>query len=35
MLNELWGLFVDDDSDVLYIADLFNARIRSVHLEGS
>jgi sugar lactone lactonase YvrE len=34
MLNELWGLFVDDDSDVLYIADLFNARIRSVHLEG-
>jgi sugar lactone lactonase YvrE len=35
MLNELWGLFVDDDSGVLYIGDTFNARIRAVHLEGS
>ncbi len=35
MLNELWGLFVDGDSDVLYIADLFNARLRAVRLEGA
>lgn len=35
MLNELWGLLVDDDLDVLYTADLFNARIRAVPLEDS
>lgn len=34
MLNEPVGLFVDDDSGVLYIGDTFNARIRAVHLEG-
>jgi sugar lactone lactonase YvrE len=35
MLNDPIGLFVDDDSEVLYIADSFNARIRAVRLEGS
>jgi sugar lactone lactonase YvrE len=35
MLHEPWGLFVDDDSGVLYIPDTFNSRIRSVRLEGS
>ena len=35
MLNELWGLFVDDAAGVLYIGDTFNARIRAVYLEGS
>jgi serine/threonine protein kinase, bacterial len=35
MLNQPWGLFVDDDSGVLYIPDTFNARIRAVHLEDS
>jgi sugar lactone lactonase YvrE len=35
MLNQPWGLFVDDDSGVLYIPDTFNDRIRAVHLEGS
>ncbi len=35
MLNELWGLVVDEDLGFLYIADLFNARIRAVRLEDS
>jgi sugar lactone lactonase YvrE len=35
MLNQPWGLFIDDDSGVLYIPDTFNARIRAVHLEDS
>jgi sugar lactone lactonase YvrE len=35
MLNQPWGLFVDDDSGVLYIPDTFNARIRAVRLEGA
>jgi sugar lactone lactonase YvrE len=35
MLHEPVGLFVDDDAGVLYIGDIFNARIRAVYLEGS
>jgi sugar lactone lactonase YvrE len=35
MLHDPIGLFVDDDSDVLYIADTLNARIRALRLEGS
>jgi serine/threonine protein kinase, bacterial len=27
------GLFLEEDSDVLYIADIFNHRIRAVRLE--
>ena len=34
-LNQPIGLFFDDDSSVLYIADTFNARIRALRLEGS
>src|SRR5215207_2064444 len=34
-LNQPWGLLLDEDSGVLYIADTFNARIRAVRLEGS
>jgi sugar lactone lactonase YvrE len=34
-LNQPWGLFFDDDSGVLYIADAFNSRIRALRLEGS
>jgi NHL repeat len=34
-LNQPWGLFFDDDSSVLYIADSFNSRIRALRLEGS
>src|SRR5215212_6603184 len=35
MLNQPWGLFLDDDSGDLYIADAFNSRIRALRLEGS
>jgi sugar lactone lactonase YvrE len=35
MLNDPVGLFVDDDSGVLYITDTFNFRIRALGLEGS
>jgi len=35
MLQDPIGLFVDDDSGVLYIADTLNARIRALRLEGS
>ena len=35
MLHDPIGLFVDDDSGVLYIADTLNARIRALRLEGS
>jgi sugar lactone lactonase YvrE len=35
MLNQPWGVFLDDDSGDLYIADAFNSRIRAVRLEGS
>jgi sugar lactone lactonase YvrE len=35
MLNQPWGLFFDDDSGVLYIADAFNSRIRAIRLESS
>jgi hypothetical protein len=35
MLNQPWGVFLDDNSGVLYIADSFNSRIRAVRLEGS
>jgi hypothetical protein len=35
MLDQPWGLFLDDDSGVLYIADTFNSRIRALRLEGS
>jgi NHL repeat len=34
-LNQPWGLFFDEDSGVLYIADAFNSRIRALRLEGS
>jgi sugar lactone lactonase YvrE len=34
-LHEPWGLYLEDDPRVLYIADLFNARIRALRLEGS
>jgi sugar lactone lactonase YvrE len=34
MLDQPWGLFLDEDSGVLYIADAFNARIRALRLEG-
>jgi sugar lactone lactonase YvrE len=34
MLHEPVGLFVDEDSGVLYIADTFNARIRALRLES-
>jgi sugar lactone lactonase YvrE len=34
MLHDPIGLFVDDDSGVLYIADTLNARIRALRLEG-
>src|SRR5215211_5726644 len=34
-LHDPIGLFVDDDSDILYIADTLNARIRTLPLEGS
>jgi hypothetical protein len=35
MLHEPVGLFFDDHARVLYISDTFNARIRSVRLEGA
>jgi hypothetical protein len=35
MLHDPIGLFVEDDSGVLYIADTLNARIRALRLEGS
>src|SRR5215204_7037725 len=35
MLHDPIGLFVDDDTGVLYIADTLNARIRAVRLEDS
>jgi len=35
MLHDPIGLFVDDDTGVLYIADTLNARIRALPLEGS
>ena len=35
MLNQPWGLLLDEDSGVLYIADTFNSRIRALRLEGS
>ena len=35
MLHEPIGLFFDDDSDILYISDTFNARIRALRLEGT
>jgi sugar lactone lactonase YvrE len=35
MLNQPWGLFLDDDSGDLYIADSFNSRIRALRLDGS
>jgi len=35
MLDGPWGLFLDENSSVLYIADIFNHRIRAVRLEGS
>jgi sugar lactone lactonase YvrE len=35
MLHDPIGLFVDDDSGVLYIADTLNGRIRALRLEGS
>jgi sugar lactone lactonase YvrE len=35
MLQDPIGLFFDDDSGVLYIADTLNARIRALRLEGS
>jgi hypothetical protein len=34
-LDQPWGLFFDEDSGVLYIADAFNSRIRALRLEGS
>jgi sugar lactone lactonase YvrE len=34
MLHDPIGLFVDDDSGVLYIADTLNGRIRALRLEG-
>jgi sugar lactone lactonase YvrE len=34
-LHDPIGLFVDDDSGVLYIADTLNGRIRALRLEGS
>src|SRR5215208_642725 len=34
MLHDPIGLFVDDDTGVLYIADTLNARIRALRLEG-
>jgi DNA-binding beta-propeller fold protein YncE len=34
MLQDPIGLFVDDDSGVLYVADTLNARIRALRLEG-
>jgi len=34
-LDQPWGLFFQDDSGVLYIADAFNSRIRALRLEGS
>jgi sugar lactone lactonase YvrE len=34
MLSDPIGLFFDDDSGVLYIADALNARIRAVRFEG-
>jgi sugar lactone lactonase YvrE len=35
MLNGPWGLFLGEHSSVLYIADIFNHRIRALRLEGS
>jgi sugar lactone lactonase YvrE len=35
MLHDPIGLFFEDDSGVLYIADTLNARIRALRLEGS
>jgi sugar lactone lactonase YvrE len=35
MLNQPWGLFLDNDSGDLYIADAFNSRIRALRLDGS
>src|SRR5919107_542836 len=35
MLHDPIGLFVDDDSGVLYIADTLNGRIRALRLESS
>jgi len=34
-LNEPIGVFVDDDSGVLYIADSSNNRVRALRIEGS
>ena len=34
-LDQPWGLFFDDHSGDLYIADAFNSRIRALRLEGS
>jgi sugar lactone lactonase YvrE len=34
-LDQPWGLFFDDDSGDLYIADAFNSRIRALYLDGS
>jgi trimeric autotransporter adhesin len=34
-LDQPWGLFFDDDSGDLYIADAFNSRIRALRLDGS
>src|ERR671921_2463189 len=35
MLNQPWGLYLGENSSVLYIADIFNHRIRTLRLEGS
>jgi hypothetical protein len=35
MLHDPIGLFFDDDTGVLYIADTLNARIRALRLEDS
>jgi sugar lactone lactonase YvrE len=34
-LNQPWGLFLGENASVLYIADIFNHRIRALRLEGS
>jgi hypothetical protein len=34
-IDQPWGLFFDEDSGLLYIADSFNSRIRALRLEGS
>ena len=35
MLNQPWGLYLGENTSVLYIADIFNHRIRALRLEGS